>query len=115
MNDEGKNPELQKLFVAAEQELDGQAFVASVNADIEAARRRSFAARTIVGLVALLFVASATTWAESSAVAFSAIVTTQLIPVQDAGAFDFLMPLNSIGAALAFSLLSARAVFTRLT
>jgi len=112
MNDERK-PGLERLFAAANRELADEAFVAGVMA-----RTRKLTARSLLVALALCLVAAPAAWlvAEplTDALLWSAQLLTQPIARTDDGIASALLPMNTIGGALALTLLVVRAITRRL-
>ncbi len=108
------DPELQRLFDDAAEELDGDTFAARVMANIDSRRRVSVLAWTSFGLV---FVACA--WLLSAPVMGAVDVATRLLPatlvdIENDWMSLLFAPINSVAAVLALGLLGIRAAYRRI-
>jgi len=112
MNEE-RSPALERLFRAADQSLDGEAFVADVMTSTSTRRTR-----LLIGLVFLL-AAVPVAWLVASPANDALLWLTQFMSRPVAGSGEgFLgpavLPMNNIGGALVLALLALRAVARRL-
>ena len=112
MNDERK-PALERLFAAANREISDEAFVAGVMA-----RTGRLNARTFVAALVVCVVAAPVAWllAEPLGDVFlwSAQILSQPIARTGDGIASAVLPMNTIGAALALTLFAVRAITRRL-
>ena len=112
MNDERK-PALERLFAAANREIADEAFVTGVMA-----KTRTLNARSVVAVLAVCFAAAPVAWLVAEPLAdvflWSAQLLTQPIARTDDGIASALLPMNTIGGALALTLLGVRAITRRL-
>lgn len=113
MSDE-RDPLLETLFAEADRELDGGMFLAAVQARADALRRR----RLAVVLVSCLAAAPAL-WLVGASLqqvlgALGELVSHPIADTESLLGAPMLSPLNSVGAAVALSLLALRALFKRL-
>ena len=112
MNEE-RSPALERLFGAADQDLDGEAFVADVMTSTSTRRTR-----LLVGL-AVLLVAVPVAWLVASPTNDALLWLTQFMSQPIAGSGEgFLspavLPMNNVGGALVLALLALRAIARRL-
>ena len=110
---EERSPALERLFGAADQGLDAEAFVANVMTSTSTRRTR-----LLVGL-AVLLVAVPVAWLVASPTNDALLWLTQFMSQPIAGSGEgFLgptvLPMNNVGAALVLALLALRAIARRL-
>ena len=110
---EERKPALERLFRAADKDLDGEAFVADVMTS--ASTRRT---RLVIGL-AVLLVAVPFAWLVASPINDALLWLTQFMSQPIAGTGEGLtgpavLPMNTVGGALVLALLALRAVARRL-
>ncbi len=108
------DPELQRLFDDAAEELDGDTFAARVMANIDSRRRVYVLAWTSFGLV---FVACA--WLLSAPIMGAVDVATRLLPatlvdIESDWMSLLFAPINSVAALLAFGVLGFRAAYRKI-
>lgn len=112
MSDE-RNPALERLFRAADQELDGERFVARVMERTSTTR-----ARVLMGL-ALLLAAAPVAWLAAELLNDSLLWLMQLMAKPIAGSGEGLsspavLPMNNVGAGVVLGFLVVRAVARRI-
>ena len=111
-NDE-RSPALDRLFAAANREVADDAFVAGVMK-----RTRTFPARSLVLALAVCLAAAPIAWLVAEPLNDALLWTTQLLSRPVAGTGDGIanavLPMNTVGGALALTLLAVRAVARRL-
>ncbi len=108
------DPELQRYFDDAAEELDGEQFAERVMANIDSRRRVSVLAWTAFGLV---FVACA--WLLSSPLMRAVDVTTRLLPatlvdIESEWMSLLFAPVNSVAAILAVGVLGILAAYRKI-
>ena len=113
MNDE-RNPALERLFASANRPLADERFVADVMA-----KTSWWSTPRIAIAVAVCVVVAPIAWLVSAPINEALQWLMQLItaPIVDAGsgaAFRAVLPINYVGAVIAFALLAMRAVTRRL-
>lgn len=114
MNDE-RNPDLERLFAAADRHLADEAFVAGVMTKTS----RWSVRRLAIGL-AVCVVAMPTAWLLAPPVnealqSLMQVITEPLVGETGNGiASRIALPMNSVGAAVALALLALRAIVRRL-
>ena len=115
MNDfnEERSPALDRLFAAANREVADDAFVASVMA-----RTRTFSARNLVLALAVCLAAAPIAWLVAEPLNQAFLWGTQVLSQPIAGTGDGIagtvLPMNTVGGALALTVLAVRAVARRL-
>jgi hypothetical protein len=112
MNEE-RNPALERVFKAADENLDGEAFVADVMTSTNTRR-----AQLVIGL-AVLVVAVPVAWLLSGPTNDILLWLTQFMSRPIAGTGEgftgpAVLPMNNVGAALVLGLLALRAIARRL-
>lgn len=113
MNEERK-PALERLFAAANRELSDEDFVARVMA-----RTSAPSARRILAVLAVVLVAAPATWLATGPLADALLWLTRALlqPVAGSGegfTSPTVLPMNSVGAAIALALVALRAIAKRL-
>ena len=115
MNDfnDGRSPALERLFAAANRELADEAFVAGVMA-----RTRTLNARNLVAALVVCVVAAPIAWLVAEPLGAALLWSTQLLSQPIArtgdGIANAVLPMNTVGGALALTLLMVRAITRRL-
>lgn len=111
-NDE-RSPTLDRLFAAANREVADDAFVAGVMA-----RTRTFSTRNLVLAFAVCLAAAPIAWLVAEPLNQAFLWGTQLLSQPIArtgdGIASAVLPMNTVGGALALTLLAVRAVARRL-
>ncbi|HEY3516287.1 MAG TPA: hypothetical protein VGL98_04505 [Gammaproteobacteria bacterium] len=110
---EERSPALERLFRAADKEIDGDAFVSDVMASTSPHR-----ARLVIGL-AVVLIAVPVAWLVAGPLNDALLWLTQFMARPLAGTGESftspaVLPMNTVGGALVLALLALRAVARRL-
>jgi hypothetical protein len=113
MTDE-RNPQLERFFAEAERELADEAFVEGVMA-----KTGKWSVRGVALVLAVCLVAAPVAWLVAAPVnealhSLLQLVTQPLVATGSGIASGVVLPLNSVGGALALSLIALRALMRRL-
>jgi len=111
---EKRHPNLERLFAAADRELAGEEFVALVMQRTTALRRRKLAAVLVAALLAV-----PVTWLAAGPFVEALLSVTQALlrPLAGSGqgiTSPAVLPMNTVGGALALAALAVRAAVRRL-
>ena len=110
MTDQDRDDELQALFAAADEDLDGQDFSREVMAGTERLRRRRIARRASVALGLSLLAMPM----QDVALAVSQMLIVSLVELEGGLVAELLAPINSVGGLLSAVLLLLRLAHKRL-
>lgn len=112
MTTDERNPELERLFAAADRELADEAFVAGVMA-----RTGRLSVRNLAVALAVCLAAAPIAWLVVEPLTAALVWATQLLsqPIAgDGGGIERAVPVNTVGGALALTFFVLRAIAKRL-
>lgn len=107
MADDPRDPELQRLFASADEDLAGEVFVADVLARTDRDRRRVVMTRIVIGLGLAL-----------TALPFQDVMFVlaqiPLVALSDGWAAQLLGPFNSVGSVISLVAIGLRVVYRKI-
>ena len=112
---EQRDPQLEALFDAAREDLQNDAFVASVMADVERRKRRAVLTRLIiaVGLVPVAWIVVGPIVSTVNLV--SEALPVSLVELNNEWLRQLLAPVNSIAGVVALAMVLALKLYRRIT
>jgi hypothetical protein len=108
------DPNLQALFIRAEQEFDHDAFTRDVMARINRERRKVLLLWSVTGVVVIICLAFLARPAWMAIDMVSQVLPGSLVDIRSERLASVLSPINNIGAAIALGFLALRKFYRRI-
>lgn len=105
-----KNPDIQRLFAQAENRFDDDQFTADVMSGTDRLRRKKIILRLVIGLV----VSAVMIPMQDIALAFTQVLMTSLVHLDNTLVAQLLAPVNSVGGVMSAIVLGLRVIHKRI-